>query len=191
MTRAFSPSDVLAAQAQSAVATESRDALVVPDAHLLFTGDFKRSGSDLILTGSDGERFTIFDYFRHKKLPDLVAPDGATLGAKIVEALTGSSQPYQYAQATAPAPSAQVIGKCEKATGSVTAIRNGVAVTINVGDAINKNDVIQTGTDSSAGISFLDGTALNLSANTRMALNEFIFDVNATTGNAGHFSLIQ
>src|SRR5262245_16303656 len=126
MTRPFDTSDALAANLAT---NESPVALVVPDAHLLFTGDFQRSGSDLILTGSDGERFTIFDYFRHKKLPDLVAPDGATLGAKIVEALTGSSQSYQYAQATAPTPSAQVIGKVEKVAGSVTAIRNGVAVT--------------------------------------------------------------
>src|SRR5262249_28773400 len=119
MTRPFDTADALAANLAT---NESPVALVVPDADLLFTGDFKRSGPDLILTGSAGERFTFFAYFRHKKLPDLVTLDGATLGAKIVEALTGSAPSNQYAQAIAPAPSAQVIGKCEKVTGSVTAI---------------------------------------------------------------------
>src|SRR5262249_9782705 len=74
---------------------------------------------------------------------------------------------------------------------SVTAIRNGVAVTLNVGDSLSKTDVIETGSDSTCGLSLLDGTALNLSANARMALNEFLFDVNATTGNGGHFTLVK
>jgi len=191
VTRAFSPSDVLAAQAHSPATTEARNALIVPDAHLLFSADFKRSGSNLILTGSDGERFTISDYFRHKKLPDLATPDGATLGAKIIETLTGSGPSHQYAQATPPAPSAQVIGKVEKITGSATAIRNGVAITLNVGDTLNKSDVLQTGAGSTLGISLLDGTTLNLSANSRMALSDFLFDVNATGGNASHLTLVQ
>ena len=166
--------------------------LTVPDAHLsLFSAEFKRSGSDLTLVGPNGQKFIIFDYFRYEKQPDLVSLDGATLAAKLVETLAGPLAPNQYAQAAAPNPSAQVIGKVEKLSGSVTAVRNGAAVSLNVGDAVNKNDVIQTGSDSTAGISFLDGTALNLSANTRMALSEFIFDVNATSGNGGHFSLVQ
>ena len=165
--------------------------LTVPDAHLLFSAEFKRSGPDLTLIGPNGQKFIIFDYFRYEKQPDLVSPDGATLAAKLVETLAGPIAPNQYAQATAPNPSAQVIGKVEKVAGSVTAVRNGVAVSLNVGDALDKNDVIQTGSDSTVAISLLDGTALNLSANTRMALNEFIFDVNATTGNGGHLSLVQ
>ena len=191
MTRSFSPSDFPIESAQPTATSESRAALVVPDAHLLFSGDFKRSGSNLILTGQDGEHFAILDYFRHKKLPNLVTPDGAALSAKIIETLTGSGSSYQYAQATTPAPSAQIIGKVEKITGSATAIRNGVAVTLNVGDTLNKSDVIQTGSGSTLGISLLDGTTLNLSANSRMALSEFIFDANATGGNGSHLTLVQ
>src|SRR4026209_1158013 len=145
MTRSFSPSDLLIENAQSLVTDESRAALVVPDANLLFSADFKRSGSNLILSGPDGEHFAIVDYFRHKKLPDLVTSGGAALSARIIEALTGSAPLPQYAQANAPAPSAQVMGKVEKVAGSVTAIRNGVAVTLNAGDAVIKTDIIQTG----------------------------------------------
>jgi len=67
--------------------------LIVPDAHLLFSADFKRSGSDLTLIGANGQKFIIFDYFRHENLPDLVSPDGATLSAQLVEKLAGSVAP--------------------------------------------------------------------------------------------------
>ncbi len=143
------------------------------------------------MVGANGQKFIIFDYFRHEKLTDLVSPDGATLSAHIVEKLAGSIAPNQYAQATTSTPAAQVIGKIEKVSGSVTAVRNGVAVTLNVGDAVNKSDIVQTGSDSSCGISLLDGTALNLSANTRMALNDFLFDANAISGNGSHLTLVQ
>ena len=29
------------------------DAIIIPDAHLLFTGDYKRAGVDLIVSGND------------------------------------------------------------------------------------------------------------------------------------------
>ncbi len=63
-------------------------------------------------------------------------------------------------------------------------MRNGVSVALHIGDAVYKSDVIQTGANSSAGIGFPDGTALNLSAGTRMALNEYSFEPNASTNAA-------
>ena len=191
MTQSFNPPIGVATRA---IAHSQADAasLTIPDAQLLFSAEFKRSGSDLTLIGPDGRKFIVFDYFQFEKRPDLISSDGATLAAQLVEKLSGSVAPNQYAQATPPSgSSAQVIGKVEKISGSGTAVRNGVAVTLNVGDAVNKNDVLQTGSDSTLSVSFLDGTALNLSANTRMALNEYVFDVNAASGNGGHFSLVQ
>jgi hypothetical protein len=55
---------------------------------------------------------------------------------------------------------------------------------------VYKSDVIQTGANSSCGVSFPDGTALNLVANTRMALNEYSFDANSNS-NQALFSLVQ
>src|SRR5690242_13320215 len=176
MTRQFTPPSGV-----GVIAHDHADAdfVTVPDARLLFSAEFRRSGSDLILSGPDGQKFVVFDYFRFEKRPDLISADGAVLSADVVGALAHANALPQYAQATAPGPSGQIIGKVEKITGAVAAVRNGVAVTLNVGDAVNKNDVIQCGSDSTVGISLLDGTALNLSANTRMALNEFLFDANA------------
>ena len=73
------------------------------------------------------------------------------------------------------------IGKIEKVVGDVTVVRNGVSVALHVGDAVFKSDVVATGASSSCGISFPDGTALNLVANTRMALNDYAFDANSNS----------
>ena len=101
----------------------------------------------------------------------------------MIELLAGSPTPGEYAQTqptTPPAP----IGKVEKVVGNATVIRNGVAVVLHVGDPIYKSDVVQTGSGSSVGISFPDGTALNLIANTRMALTDFSYDPNGHSNTA-------
>ncbi|MEJ2432042.1 MAG: FecR domain-containing protein, partial [Pseudolabrys sp.] len=180
-------------EAGHSISSDGADAafLIVPNAQLLFSADFKRSGSDLTLDGPKGQHLRINDYFQHEKLPDLVAPDGATLPADVVEKLAGPLAPNQYAQATSPpAAAGQFIGKVDKLTGSVTAIRNGVAITLNAGDAIDQGDVIQTGSNSTVGIILVDGTALNLSANTRMVMNDFAYEANSTT-NSGLLSLVH
>ena len=71
------------------------DAIIVPDAQLLFNGDFKRSGVDLVLS-RDGHELVLQDYFRGQKHAALASPDGAHLTGDIVDALTGH---VQYAQA--------------------------------------------------------------------------------------------
>jgi len=165
------------------------DYVSVPDAELLFTGDFRRAGPDLVLTGRDGRHHIVPEYFSGATHPALVAPNGASLSAHLVDLLAGSPTPGQYAQAQSTAP-ADGIGKVEKVIGHVVVVRNGVAVALNVGDAVYKSDVIQTGANSSVGIDFPDGTALNLVANTRMALNEYSYDPDGHS-NAALFSLVE
>jgi hypothetical protein len=154
-----------------------------------FAGEFRRAGPDLILVGHDGRRDIIPGYFTSEHRPDLQAPNGFHLSGEIVDILAGSQAPAQYAQAQ-PTPPPNAIGKVEKVVGEVTAIRNGVSVTLNVGDAVYQQDVVQTGTASVVGISFPDGTALNLVANTRMALNEYSFDPNSSP-NGALLTLVQ
>ena len=103
--------------------------VTIADAHFLFQADFKRAGSDLILTG-DGQRVVGPGYFKHENLPTLLTAKGAALSGDIVAALAGPLAPGQYAQAGgAPATSdAQPIGRVATASGNATAVRNGVAV---------------------------------------------------------------
>ncbi len=165
------------------------DRLIVANGQLLFTANFGRAGPDLVLTGRDGHHHIIPNYFAGENLPALEAPNGARLSPDLIKLLAGSPTPNEYAQNGAGA-TADPIGQVAKVVGNVTVVRNGVAVALNVGDAVYKSDLIQTGSNSQAGISFPDGTALNLVPNTRMALADYSFDPNSTS-NTALFDLVE
>src|SRR6478672_3208786 len=150
--------------------------IVIPDADLLFSGDFKRSGLDLEISRDD-RHFLVRDYFKGEHRAGLASPDGAWLTGDIVNALTGHTQ---FAQADGSASVAVVIGHVTKLTGNATAIRNGVSIILNQGDNVNKGDVVQSGSDSTLGITFIDGTVFGLASNAKMVLNEMIYDPNGS-----------
>src|SRR5471032_1282502 len=119
--------------------------VTISDAHFLFHADFKRAGSDLILTGEDGHRVVVPGYFTHEHLPSLLSPEGGAITGDVVEALVGSQAPDQYAQAgTQVQTSPLAIGRVASLEGGATAFRNGVQVSLNPGDIVIKGDVIQT-----------------------------------------------
>src|SRR5262245_6170494 len=166
------------------------DAVTIPDAHFLFHADFKRTGSDLTLIGEDGQKLVIPGYFKHEKLPTLLSPEGAAIAGTLVEVLAGSVAPGQYAQAGAPA-APEAIGRVASVQGNAVAVRNGVAVALNSGDAVYKGDVVQTqGAGSALGVTFTDGTTFSLSANARMVLNEFVYSP-AGSQNSALINLVQ
>jgi VCBS repeat-containing protein len=161
------------------------DAIIVPDAHLLFGADFKRAGVDLILSNADRE-LVVHDYFKGEHRHPLASPDGAHLTGDIVNALTGQ---VDYAQADGSAAVAHVIGHVTKLVGSATAIRNGVSIILNQGDNVEKGDVVQSGSESTLGITFIDGTVFGLSSNARMVLNEMVYDPHGSN-NSSLISLV-
>ncbi|MBR1158377.1 VCBS domain-containing protein [Bradyrhizobium elkanii] len=160
-------------------------AIIVDDGQLLFTGDFKRTGLDLVIAKDDRE-LVLHDYFKGEKRA-LASPDGAHLTGDLVSALTGYTQ---YAQAGGAAEPAKVIGHVTKLTGNATAMRNGVAIVLNQGDNVNKGDVVQSGGDSTLGITFIDGTVFGLGPNAKMVLNEMIYDPNGSS-NSSLMSLVS
>ncbi|SHK35502.1 FecR family protein [Bradyrhizobium lablabi] len=160
-------------------------AIIVPDTQLLFNGEFKRSGVDLILSKDDHE-LVLQDYFKGEKRAALASPDGAQLTGDIVSALTGH---VEYAQAGGAPAAAAVIGHVTKLVGSATAIRNGVSIILNNGDNVEKGDVVQSGSDSTLGVTFIDGTVFGLSSNARMVLNEMVYDPNGSN-NSSLLSLV-
>jgi fibronectin-binding autotransporter adhesin len=161
------------------------NAILVPDAQLLFHGDFKRSGVDLILSNDDRE-FVLHDYFKGEKRAALASPDGAHLTGDLINALTGE---VQVSQAGGAVVDHQVIGHVTKLQGSATAIRNGVSIILNMGDNVEKGDVVQSGSDSTLGVTFIDGTVFGLSSNARMVLNEMVYDPNGSN-NSSLLSLV-
>lgn len=163
------------------------DAIIISDAHLLFTGDFKRSGVDLVLTSGDRE-VVLPDYFKGEKRAALASPDGAHLTGDIVNALAGHTQFAQADGSASVAP--QLIGHVTKLAGNATAIRNGVSIILNQGDNVHKGDVVQSGSDSTLGITFIDGTVFGLASNAKMVLNEMVYDPNGSD-NKSLLSLVQ
>src|SRR5258708_33457993 len=172
------------------------DTVTVPDAHLLFSGDYQRSGADLIVSDRD-HRVVVPDYFHGEKRPTLVSPEGAQLDPKVIEALTGH---VAYAQAAGTAPAAKVVGHVVKMTGSASIVRNGVTIDANNGDTVYQSDVVQTGSGSTLGLVLIDGTTFNLTANARMMLNDLTYDgtstslltlVTASASNTSLFTLVQ
>ena len=160
-------------------------AFVVPDPNLIFNGEFKRAGLDLVLS-HEGHEFVVHDYFKGDKRAAIASPDGAHLTGDVVNALTGH---VQYAQAAPGIAAAQVIGHVTKLSGSATAVRNGVSVILNNGDNVEKGDVVSTGGNSTLGITFIDGTVFGLSSNARMVLNEMVYDPNGSN-NSSLLSLV-
>ena len=185
------PSDLSKSVRAAPVEGPDHSSVTIPDAHFLFHADFKTVGSDLTLTDHDGQRLVVPDYFKHERLPTLLSPDGAALTGDVVAALAGPLAPGQYAQASAPTNDAPLIGRVVTVQGGATAIRNGAAVILNVGDAIYKGDVIQTADNSAVGVIFGDGTTFNLSSNARMVLNEFIYNPAPGSQNSALFNLVQ
>jgi VCBS repeat-containing protein len=161
-------------------------AITVADPYLLFSGDYKRSGPDLILS-KDGREYVVENYFIGEKRAALAAPDGAQLSGDIVSALTGH---VQYAQASGAVDAGKVIGHITKLIGNATVIRNGVSIVLNMGDNVHKGDVVQSGSGSSLGITFIDGTVFGLGSNARMVLNEMVYDPNGTS-NSSFLTLVQ
>jgi Ca2+-binding RTX toxin-like protein len=160
--------------------------VTIPDAHLLFSGDYQRSGADLIVSDRD-HRVVVPDYFHGAKRPTLVSPDGAQLDPKVIEALTGH---VAYAQAAGTASAAKVVGQVVKMTGSASIVRNGVTIDVNNGDNVYQNDVVQTGSGSTLGLVLIDGTTFNLTANARLMLNDLVYEANSTS-NTSLFTLVQ
>ncbi len=163
------------------------ESVTLPDAHLLFSGNYERSGDDLVVS-DHLYRVVVPHYFHGEKRPTLFSPEGAPLDSRVVDSLTKQTT---YAQAAGVTPTvAKVVGNVVKMTGSASVVRNGVTITLNNGDAVYQTDVIQTGSGSTLGIVLIDGTTFNLTANARLMLNDLTYDPSSTS-NTSLYSLVE
>ena len=138
------------------------------------------------MLSKDDHELVLHDYFKGEKRAALSSPDGAHLTGDLVNALTGHTE---YAQADGSVAAGHVIGHVTKLVGTATAIRNGVSIILNQGDNVEKGDVVQSGSDSTLGVTFIDGTVFGLSSNAQMVLNEMVYDPNGSN-NSSLISLV-
>ncbi len=92
-------------------------------------------------------------------------------------------------QATAAAAADDSVGQVATVQGSATVTRAnaGVAV-LKVSDPIFKDDALETGANSALGVTFDDETTFSLSADTRIVVNEFVYQ-DGGSGNAASFNV--
>ena len=164
--------------------------VVVPDAALLFNARFERSGQDLMLVNEGADTLRIPDYFATGTPADLSSPEGAILTGETVLRLAGPLAPGQYAQA-GNVQGGDPIGQVETLDGTASVQRaDGVVEPLQVGIKIFVNDVVQTGPESTLGVTFADGTIFTMASGSRMIIDELIYDPDGSD-NSGSFSLVQ
>ena len=74
------------------------------------------------------------------------------------------------------------IGVVESAEGEVQVTRDGLVMTLAVGDVIMLNDIISTGDDSEVFLRFADKMEFRLGSDGRLAIDEFIYDEMSSDG---------
>lgn len=163
---------------------------VVFDVQFLFHADFKRTGDDLTLIGSDGNVHVVAGYFRSDTLATMQSSNGASLKGDVIAALAGPRAAGQYASTTKHESSAQAIGQVAKLEGHATVIRNGVTIALNVGDAVLKGDVVQTDSTGTIGLLFRDGSVFQITPDSRLVLSDFAYDAHGSA-NIEEFNLVQ
>jgi hypothetical protein len=76
------------------------------------------------------------------------------------------------------------IGKIKVAKGSVEIQRGGAKIPAQVGAGLQTSDVLVTGADGSAGITFTDNSLVSIGPNSVFAIDKYSFD---STTHAGEF----
>jgi hypothetical protein len=95
---------------------------------------------------------------------------------------TAANQP-----AAAAAPDDKSVGQVSTVTGRCTVTRGSALPTaLKAADHIFQNDALQTGVNSTLGITFDDETTFSLSANTHIVVDKFVYEEGAS-GNAASF----
>ena len=84
--------------------------------------------------------------------------------------------------ATGVAGAADDIGRVKVVKGAVSIERSGARVPATVGMKLQEGDVVVTGRDGSAGVTFNDDSLLSVGPDTVLAIDRFAFDSTTHTG---------
>ncbi|WP_063800257.1 FecR family protein, partial [Bradyrhizobium lablabi] len=146
---------------------------------------------------------------RHLSFALVLLAGSTMIGA--TDAFAAASEPMQLAQAqTDPSPSAtpatpapdasapaadaqapeEPIGNVATVTGSASVIRNDTTTPLKVKDDIYLNDIVQTGANAALGITFIDNTTFNLRANTKITIDNYVYE-DGGKNNAAIFDVAK
>lgn len=74
------------------------------------------------------------------------------------------------------------IGQIKTLSGEVYLIRDSVQLPATVGTLVQKGDVLATGANSSAGMTFVDSSRLSIGSNTRIEISQYRYDSTTQEG---------
>jgi hypothetical protein len=97
-----------------------------------------------------------------------------------------ASQPAAPTSQQSPDP----VGSVATLQGTASVTRNNATSALALRDPVYKNDVLQTKTDGTLGITFDDETTFTLKPNTRLAVDEFVYQEGGTD-NAAIFNVVR
>ena len=92
--------------------------------------------------------------------------------------------------AASPTTADEPIGNVATLTGTVTVIRDKNSLPLKLRDDIYFNDTVQTSSSSTLGITFNDSTTFNLSANSRITIDNYIYEEGGSQ-NAAAFDITK
>ncbi|THD51004.1 MAG: iron dicitrate transport regulator FecR [Bradyrhizobium sp.] len=114
----------------------------------------------------------------------LPTPAPARPAASPSPAPAGPAAPSPAASSPISAPADEPIGNVATLTGTATVIRNKASTPLKLQDDIFLNDILQTSTNSTLGITFNDATTFNLTANARITVDNYLYEDGGKQNNA-------
>jgi hypothetical protein len=122
------------------------------------------------------------------------APGPARLAQAPASPTPPTTPPPPPAASQPAAPTAQQtpdpVGSVATLQGSASVTRNNATSALALRDPVYKNDVLQTKVDGTLGITFDDETTFTLKPNTRLAVDEFVYQ-DGGTENAAIFNVVR
>ncbi|MFK7840152.1 MAG: FecR domain-containing protein, partial [Bdellovibrionales bacterium] len=163
------------------------DNLDLPNESFVRDADISRDGADLVLDGPDGT-LIVESYFAGLESPALIAPNGATLTPELVNSFISSGN--EYAQ-NATLNDVSPIGAVQEISGDATITRgDGSTEVLSIGSPVYQGDIIETDADSAINVTFVDESSFAVSEETRLAIDEYVFDPSSQ-GGTQNFSVLK
>lgn len=163
--------------------------LALPEGDFMSKGDILRDGQDLVLQSSDGHQVIVEGYFSALPAPTLTTPGGSMLTPELVQSFAHADTPQYAANETAS--DASAIGIIKELSGDATITRaDGTPEKAVLGMEVHQGDIVETSAKGAVNIVFLDESSFAISANARMAIDEYVYDP-ATQGGETNISILR
>lgn len=169
------------------IKTNGDSSLALQDESLMRHAEMHKDGQDLVLETPKGQTI-IQDYYASENAPNLVGADGRVLSPQLVDSFLKSDP--QYADSGSLSDESPV-GSIQELNGPVTITRlDGSVESAEIGSSIYQGDIVETAPDAAVNITFIDETNFAVSSDSRLSIDEYVFDPSSNEGKSD-FSILK